>query len=164
MKLLSRVWLCATPWTVAHQAPPSLGFSRREHWSGLPFPPPGDIPDPGIEPASPTLQADALPSDHQGSFICWPTVLLLRVCMLSRFSHVQLCATLWTVACQVSLSLGFPGKNTGVGCHAHLQGIFPTQGLDPDLPHCRQILYQLSHKGSPSILEWVAYPLNSQWI
>ena len=42
-----------------------------------------------------------------------------------------------------------PGKNTGVGCHARLQGIFPTQGLNPGLPHCRQILYHLSHQGSP---------------
>ena len=46
-----------------------------------------------------------------------------------------------------------PGKNTGVGCHALLQGIFPTQGLNPALPYCRRILYQLSHKGSPRILE-----------
>ena len=53
-----------------------------------------------------------------------------------------------------------PGKNTGVDCHALLQGIFPTQGLNPGLPHCRQILYQLSHKGSPRILEWVAYPFS----
>ena len=50
------------PWTVAHQAPPSMGFSRQEYWSGLPFPSPGDLPDPGIEPRSPTLQADALTS------------------------------------------------------------------------------------------------------
>ena len=48
------------PWTVAHQAPPSMGFSRQEYWSGLPFPSPGDPPDPGIEPRPPTLQADAL--------------------------------------------------------------------------------------------------------
>ena len=46
-----------------------------------------------------------------------------------------------------------PGQNTGVGCHALLQRIFPTQGLNPDLPHCRQILYRLSHQGSPSILD-----------
>ena len=49
-----------------------------------------------------------------------------------------------------------PGKNTGVGCHALLQGIFPTQGLNPGLPHCRWILYQLSHQGSPSISLMVA--------
>ena len=52
-----------------------------------------------------------------------------------------------------------PGKNTGMGCHALLQGIFPTQGVNPGLPHCRQILYHLSHWGSPRILEWVAYSL-----
>ena len=55
VKLLSRVRLFATPWTVAYQAPPSMGFSRQEHWSGLPFPYPGDLPDPGIEPGSPAL-------------------------------------------------------------------------------------------------------------
>ena len=51
-----------------------------------------------------------------------------------------------------------PGQNTGVGSLSLLQGIFPTQGSNPGLPHCRQILYQLSHKGRPRILEWVAYP------
>ena len=51
------------PWTVAHQAPLSMEFSRQEYWSGLPFPPPGDLPDPGIEPRSPALQADSLPTE-----------------------------------------------------------------------------------------------------
>ena len=55
-----------------------------------------------------------------------------------------------------------PGQNTGVGSHSLLQGIFPTQGLNPGFPHYRQILYQLSHKGSPRILEWVAYPFSSR--
>ena len=50
----------ATPWTVARQAPLSVGFFRQEHWSELPFPSPGDLPDPGIEPGSPALQADSL--------------------------------------------------------------------------------------------------------
>ena len=66
VKSLSRVRLFATPWTVAYQAPPSMGFSRQECWSGLPFPFPGDLPDPGIEPGSPVLQADALPSEPPG--------------------------------------------------------------------------------------------------
>ena len=57
------------PWTVAHQAPPSMGFSRQEYWSGLPFPSPGDLPDPGIKPRSPTLQADALTSAPPGEWI-----------------------------------------------------------------------------------------------
>ena len=56
----------ATPWTVAYQAPPSVGFSRQEYWSGLPFPSPGDLPNPRIEPGSSTLQADALPSEPIG--------------------------------------------------------------------------------------------------
>ena len=51
-----------------------------------------------------------------------------------------------------------PGKNTGVGCYALIQGIFPTQGSNPSLPPCRRILYGLSNQGSPRILEWVAYP------
>ena len=63
VKLLSRVRLFATPWTVAHQAPPSMGFSKQEYWSGLPLPSPGDLPDPGIEPRSPAFQADALTSE-----------------------------------------------------------------------------------------------------
>ena len=71
----SRVRLSATPWTVARQAPLSMGFSRHEYWSGLPCPPPKDLPDPGIEPGdlpnpgigSPTLQLDFLPLSHRGS-------------------------------------------------------------------------------------------------
>ena len=62
VRSLSRVRLFVTPWTVAHQALLSMGFSRQEYWSGLPFPPPGDLPDPGFEPRSPALQADALTS------------------------------------------------------------------------------------------------------
>ena len=63
VKSLSCVLLFATPWTVAHQAPQSMGFSRQEYWSGLPLPSPGDLPDLGTEPGSPALRTDALPSD-----------------------------------------------------------------------------------------------------
>ena len=66
VKLLSHVRLFATPWTVACQAPLSMGFSRQEYWSGLPFPSPGDLPNPGIEPGFPALQADALSSEPPG--------------------------------------------------------------------------------------------------
>ena len=55
-----------TTWTVPHQAPLSVGFSRQEYWSGLPFPSPGDLPNLGIEPSSPALQADSLPTELQG--------------------------------------------------------------------------------------------------
>ena len=57
----------ATPWTGAHQAPLSMRFSRQENWSGLPFPSPGDLQDPGIESRSPALQADSLPTELQGN-------------------------------------------------------------------------------------------------
>ena len=67
VKSLSHVRLFATPWTVAHQAPPSIEFSRQEYWSGLPFPSPGDLPNSGIEPGSPALQADALLSEPPGN-------------------------------------------------------------------------------------------------
>ena len=106
---LSCVQLSASPWTIAHQAPLSMGLSRQGDWSGLPCPPPGDLPNPGMEPGSPTLQADSLLSEPSGK-----------------------------------------PKNAGVGCHALLQGIFATQGLNPSLPHCRRILYHLSHQGSPN--------------
>ena len=148
----SCVRLLATPWTTAHQAPPSMGFSRQEYWSGVPsanrcmkryskslaireksnslppyglhrpwnspgqntgvskvFPSPGYLPNPGIEPKSPTLQVD-------------------------------------------SLSVEPPGKpkNTGVGSLSLLQWIFSTQESNPGLLHGRQILFQLSYQGSPS--------------
>ena len=66
VKSLSHVRHFATPWTVAYHAPPSMGFSRQEYRSGLPFHPPGDLPNPRIEPRSPALQADALPSRPLG--------------------------------------------------------------------------------------------------
>ena len=66
VKSLSHVWLFAIPWTVVNQASLSMGFSRQENWSGLPFSFSGDLPDPGIEPRSPALQADTLPSEPPG--------------------------------------------------------------------------------------------------
>ena len=73
MKSLSHVWLFAIPWTVVYQASRSMGFfSRQEYWSGLPFPSPGDLPEPGIELRSPALQAALYPLSHQGS----PNLLL----------------------------------------------------------------------------------------
>ena len=79
MKSLSCVQLFATPWTAANQAPPSMGFSRQEYWSGLPFPSPGDLPNPGIEPRSPTLQADALTSEPPGK----PNLLTVSLFIVS---------------------------------------------------------------------------------
>ena len=69
VKLFSHVQLFGTPWTIAYQASLSIGFSRQEYWSGLPFPSPGDLPNPGIEPGSPALQADTLPSEPPWALI-----------------------------------------------------------------------------------------------
>ena len=66
VKSLSCVRFFATPWTIAYQAPLSKAFSRQEYWSGLPFPSPGDLPEPGNEPRSPAFQADTLPSEPPG--------------------------------------------------------------------------------------------------
>ena len=68
VRKLSHVRLFATPWAVGYQAPPSMEFSRQEYWSGLPFPSPGDLPDPGIELVSSAMQADALPSEPPGGY------------------------------------------------------------------------------------------------
>ena len=66
LSLISHVRLCVTPWTIVCKAPLSMGFSRQEYWSGLPCPPPGDLPDTGIEPGSPALKADYLPCEPSG--------------------------------------------------------------------------------------------------
>ena len=66
VKSVTHVRLFGTAKTVAYQAPPSMGLSRQEYWGGLPLPSPGDLPDPGIKPGSPALQADALPSETPG--------------------------------------------------------------------------------------------------
>ena len=76
--------------------------------------------------------------------------------MGKSLSRVQLFATPRTYSPWNS-----SGQNTGAGILSLLQGIFPTQGLNPCLPHCSWILYQLSHKGSPRILEWITYPFSS---
>ena len=113
----------AAPRTVARQAPLTMGFSRQEYWSGSPFPPPGDLPSPGIELVSPAWQVDSLPLASSGIELRSPT---LRADALA------------------SESPGKP-KNTGVGSLARLQAIFLTQKSNWDLLHCRQILYQLSY-------------------
>ena len=112
-----------------------MGFPRQEYWSEVPFPPPGDLPDPGIEPKSP-----AAPALAGGFFTTKPP---------GKAVH------------GLHGPWNSPGQKTVVGSHSLLQGTFPTQGLNPGLLHCSQILYQPSHQGSPRILEWVAYPFPS---
>ena len=84
MLILSRALLFATLWTVAHQAPLSMRFSRQGYWSRLALPPRGDLPDPGIEPVSPALQVDSLPAETSGKPLYKDT------------SHIKLGLTLMT--------------------------------------------------------------------
>ena len=157
--------LCILHWQagslplVAHQAPLSMGFSRQEFWGGWLCPPPLDLSGPGIEPRSPTSPAFAC-----GFFTTSTTWEAMLVMLFCAESVAQSCLTLcdpMDCSPQVSSVHGDPpGKNTGVGCHALLQGIFRTQGLNPGLPHWRCILCLLSNQGSSRILEWVAYPFS----
>ena len=118
--MLSCVQLFVTPWTVARQAPLSLGFPRQEYWSGLPFPSPGDLPEPGIKPEAPALAADSLPLSHQGS------PCMFYVLCAQSFSCVQLFAFLWTVALQAPLSIEFSRQEY------RSRMPFPTPGDLPD--------------------------------
>ena len=113
---------------VSNSATPwtSMEFSMPEYWSGKPFPSSGDLPNSGIEPRSPTLQMDSLPVEPPGK---------PKNTGVGSLSLLQ-----WNFWAQESnLSL--------------LQGIFPTQGSNPGLQHCRWVLYQLSYKGNPDYLE-----------
>ena len=104
-----------TPWIAAYQAPPSMGFSRQEYWSGLP-----------------------LASLHNAA----------AAAAKSLQSYLTVRPHKWQPT-RPPCPWDSPGKNTGVGCHFLLQGIFPTQGSNLGLLHCRQILYQLSPQGKP---------------
>ena len=102
VKLLSRVQLFGTPWTVAHQAPLSMGFSRQEYWSGLPFPSLGDLPNPRTEPRSPALQADTLTSEPPWKpFLFFIFKLYIIVLVLPNIKmnppQVYMCSPSWTL-------------------------------------------------------------------
>ena len=84
---------------------------------------------------------------------------LLHVTIISRNGSLLLCK-IRKVKWKLYSPWNSPGQNTWVGSCSLLQGVFPTQGWSPGLPHCKQILYQLSHQGSPTILEWVAFPFS----
>ena len=123
-----------------------MSFPQQEYWTGIPFPSP-DLSDPGTEPASPALPGRFFTLNHLGSHRC---IYKVKVKSLSR---VQLFATPCTVLSGSSVHGIFPGNSSGVDCHFLLQGIFPTQGLNLGLPHCRQTLNRLSHQGSPMYIQ-----------
>ena len=105
VKSLCHVWLFVTPWTVACQAPLSLGFSRQEYWSGLPFPSIGDLPDPGIKPGSPALQADSTIWATREAHIGHIYIYTYQIRSDQSLIRVWLFATPWIAARQASLSI-----------------------------------------------------------
>ena len=150
------------------QVPLPTGFSRQEYWRGVPFPTPGHLPDPGIETKS--LAPPALAGGFFTTCTTWETLWYPTYQYLHLLSSISSVLLLFLVA-QSYLTLlyqgltlralwdfpwrnfpwsgpwDFPGKNTGVGCHFFLQRIFPTQGLNPGLLHCRWNPYPLNHQG-----------------
>ena len=161
----------AIPWTVAHQTPLSMKFSRQEHCSGLPFPSPGDLPNPVIEPRSPILWEDSIPSEPPGKPKVTQSCSTLYNSIDYTIHGILYARILEWVAfsfsrrssqprdqIQVSHTAGgsLPAepqgkpKNNGVGSLSLLQWIFLTQESNWGLPHYRQILYQPSYQGSPS--------------
>ena len=123
--------LCDPHGHIARQAPLSMQFPRQESWSGLPFPSPGDFPHPGIEPLSPALAGGFSIAEPPGK----PIVCSGSLCCVS---HSLVSNSLWPHGLQPTRLLypcDFLDKNTGLGCHSLLQGIFPTQGLNPHLLH-----------------------------
>ena len=134
--------LCAPMDYIACQAPLSIGFSRQEYWSRLPCPPPGDLPDPQIKPVS--LRSPALAARFFTTRAIWETHLNTTMKSESRpvvtnsFRPHGLCSP-WNSPGQYVWSMQpFPSP-----------GDLPNQGSNQGLPHCRRILYHLSHKGSP---------------
>ena len=140
--MLSHSVMSDSPGIAACQAPLSMEFSSQEYCSGLPFPSPGDLPDPGIK--SSPLASPALAGGLFTTSITWET---LWKCW--SLNCVWLFVTPWTVTHQTPLSMEFSRQEYWVGCHSLLQRIFPTQGSNLGLPHYRQILHLLSQQRSP---------------
>ena len=144
MKMLvtQSIWLFVTPWTVAHQALLSIGFFRQVYWSGLPFPPPGNLPDPEIEPASPP--GPALAGRFFTNSTTWKSI-----------SYSVISNSLWPHGLYLTRPLcpwNSPGKNTRVGCHSLLQRIFPTLELNLRFLHWQADALPLSYQESAILI------------
>ena len=147
LSCFNRVWICVTLWSVAHEAPLSMGFSRQENWSGLSCPPPGDLPDPGIKPVS--LMSAAL----AGGFFT------MRATWVSE-SHSVMSNTLWPHGLysppRSSIHETLPARILEWVVIPFSRDL-PNPGLNSGLPHGRQILYHLSHQRSPIYLSSTTY-------
>ena len=127
------------PWTVACLAPLPMGISRQEYWSGLPFPPPGYLPDPGIEPVSLALAGGFFTAEPQGKPLKY-----WHPCVLSHFSCVSLFVTPWAEACQAPPSMGFSWQEYWSGLPFRSPGDLPNPGIEPaslSLLHWQVVLY-----------------------
>ena len=129
----------ATPCTVACQVLLFVGFPRQEYWSGLPFPSLWDLPNSGMEPVPPVLAGGFFTTESPGKPLKGSEKWSESHSVVSNSLQPHGLYSPWIS----------PGQNTGVGSHFFFWVIFPSQGSNPDLPHCRWILYQLSHQGSP---------------
>ena len=135
---LSHIQLFCDPMDCSPPDSSVTEFPRKKYWSGLPFPPPGYLPNPGTESPYPALADGFLTTESENC---------------SVMSHSLRPHGLYS-------PWNSPGQNIGVDSLSLLQGIFPTQGSNSALPHCKWILYQVSHEESPKILEFVAYPFS----
>ena len=154
MSSLSRVRLFVTPWTVAYKAPLSMGFSRQEYWRGLPFPSPGELPNPGIEPWVSCLGRQILYhwttwvtqktmkrftnlhvflAQGHDNLLCIVPILVYAQPIVKLLGHVWLFVTHGLQPTRLLCPWDFPAKNTGMVCHFLLQGNFLTQGSNPHL-------------------------------
>ena len=147
--------LCEPMDCVAHQDPLSRRFFGQEHWSWLPFPSPGDLPDPGIKPGSPALQADSLPSEPPGKPTqagLGPCRALHAPCRKHSFLH-PVHPSIANIGLRVQTTV-VQGPNNSVALLTSplsFPRAFTTKGSNLDLLSCRQILYHLSHQGSSHI-------------
>jgi len=159
LKSLSHVQLFATLWTIQSMDSPSQNP-----------PSSGDLPNPGIEPRSPALLVDSFPTEPQGkpkNTGVSNLSLLQQILPTQELKWSEVTQSCPILCDPMDCSLpgseeplspwNFPGKSTGVGCHFLLQGIFPTQGSNPGLEYCRQMLYHLSHQGSTTGIELGSY-------
>ena len=161
VKSVSCVQLFGTPWTVAYQDPQSMGFSRQECWSGLPFPSP-DLPDPGIEPGSPSLQADALPSEPPGMSLYH--VEDLEICLQCRrpwfdFWVRKICWRRDRLPTPVFLDFpyGLLGKEST--CNVGDLGLIPGVGRSPGEAKCYPLLYS----GLENSMDCIGHGVTKRW-
>ena len=153
LSCFSHLWLFGTLYSVACQTPLSMEILqvRILEWIAMPL---GYLPNPRMEPTS--FMSLALAGGFFTTSTTWEDPLLPHLwagLSLASQSCLTLCSPIDCSLSDSSVRGDSPGKNTGVGCHALLQEIFLVQGWNPGLPHCRLILYHISHQGSPRILE-----------